>query len=84
VEEDEEDADWGDAEPTSSAVRVDSVTTTSAHGPIHLLLLLGVYTSRLLSLRRLHLRRPQLLLRGRRLLREKHLSTFSVATHLRP
>jgi hypothetical protein len=27
---------------------------------------------------------PQLLLRGRRLLREKHLSTFTVATRLRP
>jgi hypothetical protein len=33
VEENEEDADWGDVEPTSSAVLVESMTTTSAHGP---------------------------------------------------
>jgi hypothetical protein len=32
VEENEEDADWGDAEPTSSAALVKSMTTTSAHG----------------------------------------------------
>ena len=33
VEENEEDADWGDAEPTSSAAPVESATTTSSHGP---------------------------------------------------
>jgi hypothetical protein len=33
VEENEEDADWGDAEPISSVVPVESTTTTSAHGP---------------------------------------------------
>jgi hypothetical protein len=32
VEENEEDADWGDAELTSSAAPVKSVTTTSAYG----------------------------------------------------
>jgi hypothetical protein len=33
VEENEEDTDWGDAELTSSAVPVESTTTTSAHVP---------------------------------------------------
>jgi hypothetical protein len=33
IEENEEDADWGDAEPISSAVPVKSAITTSAHGP---------------------------------------------------
>jgi hypothetical protein len=33
VEENENDADWGDVEPTSLAVPVESTTTTSAHGP---------------------------------------------------
>ena len=33
VEENEEDADWRDAEPTSSAAPVESAMTTSAHGP---------------------------------------------------
>jgi hypothetical protein len=33
VEENEEDADWGDIEPTSSATLVESAMTTSAHGP---------------------------------------------------
>ena len=33
VEENEEDADWRDAELTSSAAPVESATTTSAHGP---------------------------------------------------
>jgi hypothetical protein len=33
VEENEEDADWGDAEPTTSAALVESAMTTSAHGP---------------------------------------------------
>jgi hypothetical protein len=33
VEENEEDADLGDAEPTSSAALVESAMTTSAHGP---------------------------------------------------
>jgi len=33
VEENEEDADWRDAEPTSSVALVESATTTSAHGP---------------------------------------------------
>jgi hypothetical protein len=33
VEENEEDADWGDVEPTSLATPVESPTTTSAHGP---------------------------------------------------
>jgi hypothetical protein len=33
VEENEEDADWRDVEPTSSAAPVESATTTSAHGP---------------------------------------------------
>jgi hypothetical protein len=65
VEENEKDADWGDVEPTSPAAPVESVTTTSAHGPNPSLLLLGVRTSRLLSLSQLHLRRPKILLRGR-------------------
>jgi hypothetical protein len=33
IEENEEDADWGDAEPISLAVPVESATTTSAHRP---------------------------------------------------
>jgi hypothetical protein len=33
VEENEEDTDWGDAEPTSSAVLAESATTTLAHRP---------------------------------------------------
>jgi hypothetical protein len=33
VEENEEDADWGDAEPTSSNAPVESTTTISAHDP---------------------------------------------------
>jgi hypothetical protein len=33
VEENEEDADWGDVELISSAIPVESTTTTSAHGP---------------------------------------------------
>jgi hypothetical protein len=33
VEENEEDDDWGDAEPTSSAAPIESTTTISAHGP---------------------------------------------------
>jgi hypothetical protein len=33
VEENEEDADWGDAKPTSSATLVKSATTTLVHGP---------------------------------------------------
>jgi hypothetical protein len=33
VEENEEDADWRDVEPTSSATTVESAMTTSAHGP---------------------------------------------------
>jgi hypothetical protein len=33
VEENEEDVDWGDAEPTSSAALVESTMTTLAHGP---------------------------------------------------
>jgi hypothetical protein len=32
IEENEEDADWGDVEPTSSATPVESAMTTSAHG----------------------------------------------------
>jgi hypothetical protein len=32
IKENEEDADWGDTEPTSSAAPVESVMTTSAHG----------------------------------------------------
>jgi hypothetical protein len=68
VEEEQEDDDWGDLEPTPSVAPLEPATSTSAHGPIPLLPLLGVHSSSLLSLRRLHLRRPQLLLRGRRLL----------------
>jgi hypothetical protein len=33
VKENEEDVDWGDAEPTSSAAPVESTMTTSAHSP---------------------------------------------------
>jgi hypothetical protein len=33
VEENEKDADWGDAEPTFSTVLVKSAMTTLAHGP---------------------------------------------------
>jgi hypothetical protein len=33
VEENEEDADWGDVEPTSLATPIKSAMTTSAHGP---------------------------------------------------
>jgi hypothetical protein len=33
VEENEEDTNWGDAEPTSLAALVESTMTTSAHGP---------------------------------------------------
>jgi hypothetical protein len=33
VEENEEDANWGDVEPISLATPVESATTTSAHGP---------------------------------------------------
>jgi hypothetical protein len=32
VEENKEDADWGDVEPTFSTAPVESATTTSAHG----------------------------------------------------
>jgi hypothetical protein len=46
------------------------------------LLLHGVHSSSLLSLRQLHLRRPHLLLRGRPQLLLS--SLFSVVTHLRP
>jgi hypothetical protein len=71
VEENEKDADWGDAEPTSLAAPIKSVPTTSAHGPDPSSFTTWGPTEE-----------PQLLLRG--LLREKHLDTFSVATHLRP
>jgi hypothetical protein len=33
VEENEEDADWGDAESTFLTSPIESTTTTSAHGP---------------------------------------------------
>jgi hypothetical protein len=33
IEENKEDANWGDIKPTSSAALVESTTTTSAHGP---------------------------------------------------
>jgi hypothetical protein len=33
IEENEEDVDWGDVEPISLAVLVESTTTTSAHKP---------------------------------------------------
>jgi hypothetical protein len=33
IEENEEDVDWGDAEPTSSAAPVEFAMTTLAHSP---------------------------------------------------
>ena len=33
VEEEQDDADWGDPEPTPPAAPVDPATSTSAHGP---------------------------------------------------
>ena len=33
VEEEQEDADWGDPEPTPPAAPLEPATTTSAHGP---------------------------------------------------
>ena len=81
VEEEQEDADWGDPEPTPSAAPLEPTTSTSAHDPNPSS---SIYSSSLLSLRQRHLRRPQLLLRGRRLLQRRQHDTFSIATHLRP
>jgi hypothetical protein len=64
VEQEQEDDDWGDPKPTPLTAPLEPVMSTSAHGPIPLLLLHGVHSSSFLSLRRQHLRRPQLLLRG--------------------
>jgi hypothetical protein len=84
VEENEEDADWGDAKPTSSAAPVESAMTTSAHGP-------DPPSSTTWSP---HEPPPQRIpaapkeapavVEGEVTLREKHLGTFSIVTHLRP
>jgi hypothetical protein len=78
VEENEEDVDWGHAKPTSSAAPVESAMTTLAHG-------LDLSSSTTWGP---HEPPPPeeatIVVEGRRLLQEKHLGTFSVATHLRP
>jgi hypothetical protein len=82
VEENEKDADWGDAEPTSLAAPIKSVPTTSAHGPDPSSFTTWGPHELPPQPTPAAPEEPQLLLRG--LLREKHLDTFSVATHLRP
>jgi hypothetical protein len=58
VEEEQEDADWGDPEPTPPAAPLELQRLLQLMAPILLLPLLGVCASSLLSLCRLHLRRP--------------------------
>jgi hypothetical protein len=78
VEEEHDDADWGDPEPTPLAAPVEPASTIRLTGLTPILPPLGVRSSQLL----LRLEELRLLLRGRPLPQGRLHSTFSVVTHL--
>jgi hypothetical protein len=73
---------WSRADSIGCPSRAYDVYFSSWPNPFFLLY--AVRSSSILSLRLLHLRRPQLLLRGSRLLQGRHHDIISIVTHLRP